>query len=104
MKNCLDNISSLIDTYESGEWVSCERLRIMLRELSCEVYNLTKINIEAYRKHNSILFSFAGSVSRGFIEADELVPELRDTRKIIAAANRVIDAMRSELSILKNES
>lgn len=104
LEGILNSITELIEHYESGAWVSVDELRQMLRELTSNIYYLTKEDIEAYRAHNEILHSFDGSVARAQIEADKSIPELRMTRKIIASANRVADAMRSELSIIKNES
>ena len=99
----LSKITDIIETYESGAWVSSDNLRAMLRELSSNHYYLTKINIDAYNKHNAVRFKHEGSVSSGNIIADEQVPELRMTRKILDAVDHVLWSMRSELSIIKND-
>lgn len=103
MEEVLNKITDLIDTYESGSWVSVENLRIMLRELSSNYYFLTKHNIEAFNAHNAIQYKHKGSVSAGLILANEQVPELRMSRKILYATSKCIDAIRSELSIIKND-
>ena len=104
MEKILIKISDLIDTYNSGAWQSVENLRIMLRELSNNYYYLTKINIEAFNEHNAVQYKHKGSVAAGIILANEQFPELRITRKILYATSKVIDAMRSELSIIKTEN
>ncbi|WP_431129650.1 hypothetical protein [Flagellimonas flava] len=104
MQEVLDKISSIIDTYEGGEWKSKDSLREMLRELTSSNYHLTKFNIEAYQEHNTVQFKHKGSVASGKILADEKVPELRMIRKIMEAVDHVIWSMRSELSIIKKES
>ena len=104
MEEVLEKISALIDTYEGGEWHSKDSLRQMLRELSSCNYHLSKHNIEAYQEHNKIQFKHSGSVASGKIIADEKVPELRMMRKIMEAIDHVMWSMRSELSIIKNES
>ncbi len=104
MVEILKKISDLIDTYNSGAWQSVENLRIMLRELSNNYYYLTKINIEAFNEHNAVQYKHKGSVAAGIILANEQFPELRITRKILYATSKVIDAMRSELSIIKTEN
>ena len=104
MEEILQKITNLIETYESGVWVSAENLRVMLRELTANNYHLSVIDVEAGRKHNSIMYNFKGSVSAGKILADEKVPELRMVRKITKATENVMWSMRSELSIIKNEN
>ena len=103
MEAILKKITDLVETYESGTWVSADNLRGMLRELSANYYYLTKLNIEAYQQHNAIQFKHNGSVASGAILADTEVPELRMSRKILEATQNVLWSMRSELSIIKNE-
>ena len=104
MQEILQKITNLIETYESGVWVSAENLRIMLRELTANNYYLTKHNIEYFQKYNAIQYKHKGSVSSGKVLAEEQVPELRMIRKIMEATDNVIWSMRSELSIIKNEN
>jgi len=104
LEKVLKKISDLIDTYESGTWQSVDTLRVMQRELSAYNYFLTKHNIEAHQDHNAVQYKHKGSVAAGKILADEQVPELRMTRKIMEAVENVIWSMRSEISIIKTES
>jgi hypothetical protein len=104
MQEILQKITNLIETYESGVWVSAENLRIMLRELTANNYYLTKHNIEYFRDYNAIQYKHKGSVASGKILAEEQVPELRQIRKIMEATDNVIWSMRSELSIIKKEN
>ena len=103
MNEILSKITDIIETYESGAWQTSDKLRAMLRELSSNHYYLTKINIEAYNQHNAVRFNHVGSVASGLVLADEKVPELRMTRKILDAVDHVLWSMRSELSIIKND-
>ena len=103
MDQILVNIADIIQEYEGGSWNTPERLREILRLLSSNVYHLTKFNIEAFNRHNTIQYAYDGSVAAGKILADEKVPELRMTRKILEASQNVVWSMRSELSILKSE-
>ena len=104
MQEILHKITNLIETYESGVWVSAENLRVMLRELTANNYYLTKHNIEYFQKYNAIQYKHKGSVSSGKVLAEEQVPELRMIRKIMEATDNVIWSMRSELSIIKKEN
>jgi len=103
MEKILIKISDLIDTYESGTYITIENLQGMMRELTSQYYYLTKYNIDAFKKHNTIQFYNKGSVASGLIKANEECPELRLTRKILYACDRVINSMRSEISTMRKE-
>tara|TARA_R110000868_G_scaffold149783_1_gene372577 strand:+ start:6403 stop:6717 length:315 start_codon:yes stop_codon:yes gene_type:complete len=103
MEDVLKKITDIIDTYNSGTWVSLDDLRVMLRELRANIYYLTKYNIEYFEKHNAVQYRHKGSVSAGVILANEQFPELRMTRKIIDSANNVAMAVTMEISIIKTE-
>ena len=103
MKEILTKIRYIITRYEIGEWQSAENLRILLRELTSNIYYLSKYNIEYFEKHNAVQYKHKGSVSSGLILANEQHPELRMIRKITEAANNVKSSMIMELSIIRNE-
>ena len=104
MNEILNKISDIITTYESGAWSTTDSLREMLRELTSNIYFLSKFNIEYHEKHNAVQYKHKGSVSSGLILANEQYPELRMLRKITEAANNVKSSMIMELSIIKNEA
>ncbi len=103
MEDILENITIIIRRYESGEWQTVDKLRTLLRELTSNMYHLTKYNIEYHEKHNATQYKHKGSVSGGLILANEQYPELRMLRKIMESANNVKSSMIMELSIIKNE-
>jgi len=104
MNEILNKISDIITRYNSGQWETSENLRILLRELTSNIYFLSKFNIEFHEKHNAVQYKHKGSVSSGLILANEQVRELRMIRKITEAANNVKSSMIMELSIIKNEA
>lgn len=104
MEEILNKISDIIETYESGAWHSKENLRVLLRELTSNIYFLTKYNIEYHEKHNAVQYKHKGSVASGLILANEQFPELRMLRKIMESANNVARSITMELSIIKNEN
>jgi len=104
MEIILIKITDLIKSYESGEWLSLNKLTTMQRELSCNIYYLTKHNIEAFNKWNSIIYNESTSHAKAVAKANFEVPELRMSRKILETARGVSIAINSELSILKKES
>jgi len=103
LEEALDKTFEIIDHYESGKYIDLEHLRRMMRGLSGCHAILTKENIEAYNRHNAIMYSFDGSAARARIEADKEVPELRMTRKVLDSISKTFDSIRSEISIIKQE-
>lgn len=101
----LNNLDSVVNEYKSGTWLTKEKLREMLRDLSTAYYLLTKFNIEAYDNWNKLIYNrdINESVAAAKVRADEKHPELRMTRKIMEASKHVLLSMQQELSILKNE-
>lgn len=103
MVDILENISLIIDAYNSGEFITREKLTAMQRSLSSNMYYLTKHNIEAFNEWNSIVYNYKGSNAAGQTEANNKVPELRMTRKILEAAKSVSISINNELSIMKKD-
>ena len=104
MNEILNKISDIIETYESGSWQSVDNLRVLLRELSANYYYLTKFNIEFAQEHNKAIYKFKGTDAAGNRFAELTVPELRITRKILSAADRVLNSIRSEISTINKEA
>ena len=103
MNEILEKIDSAIILYESGAWLSSDKLRELLRELSANYYHLTKLNIEYAQDWNMVIYNFKGSDAGGQRFAELKVPELRKTRKILQATNIVLNSMRSEIGIIRAE-
>ena len=99
----MTKINSLIDKYESGAFVSKDELVGMQRELACEMYHLTTLNVEAFGRWNSIVYKYKGSNAGAKVYADLKVPELRDSRKILEACKGVAIAINSELKHIEND-
>ena len=104
MESLLNDITDIINSYEGGEWQSADNLRGLLRKLSTSYYHLTKHNIEYAQDWNKAIYKFKGSDAAGQRFAELTVPELRITRKILSSCDRVMNSMRSEIAILRNES
>ena len=75
----------------------------MSRELSTNIYFLTKYNIEAFNDWNTIIYNDEGSVNKATVKADFEVPELRQTRKLLEACKGVSIAINNELKIINND-
>ena len=103
LEEAVNKTFEIISHYESGAYIDLEHLRRMMRGLSGCHAILTKENIEAYNRHNAIMYNFDGSAARAKIEADKEVPELRMTRKLIDTIGKAHDSIRSEIGIIKQE-
>ena len=104
MEESLSVIAEVIEKYQTSGAISADNLIVMLRRLTIHNYKLAEYNIDYYNQYNSILFNHNGSVASGKVIADNKVPELRQTRKIMDAIENVMWSMRSELSIIKSEN
>ena len=104
MINILNNITECVQLYESGTYLTKEKLLDLNRRLSSNIYYLTKYNIEAFEKFNSIIYNNKkDSNAKATVIAHQEVPELRHTRKILEACKNVSISINNELSIIKNE-
>ncbi len=104
MNTILNNITDCIDDYEGGTFLTKEKLLQLNRRLSSNLYYLSKYNIEAFQKFNSIIYNSNKSVARATVDAHQEIPELRMTRKILESCKNVSISINNELSIIKNES
>ncbi len=103
MNEILKRITDLIEKYESGKYLTIDALRETLRELTSNVYYLTKYKIAYKNKHNEVRYKHKGSIGAGEILAHEQYPELYQIRYILKASQNVIQSLIMEISILKNE-
>nr|WP_299488655.1 hypothetical protein [uncultured Allomuricauda sp.] len=103
LKQILNELVSSVEEYECGAWLKKENLILIQRSLSSNVYYLTQHNIEAFQEWNTLVHKHNGSNAAGQTLANEKVPELRMTRKILDAAKNVQIAISNELGIMKND-
>lgn len=103
MEKILLKIDIIIELYNSGEWITKDKLVVLNRDLSTNLYYLTKHNIEAFNEFNGIVYNSKLSVAKATSEAHDKVPELRHTRKILEACKNVSISINNELSILKRD-
>jgi len=103
MDKILNNITDIIVRYESGEYLSTDNLREMLRLLSANIYHLTKYKIEYKNSYNAVRYKHKGSLGSGEILAHEQYPELYQIRYILRSAQNVLQSIIMEISIIKAE-
>lgn len=110
MDKLLANITISIQTYRDlGDRLSFNdtvELSAIMKNLSSDLFFLEKHRDSASRKHNSILHSHiseGSAVSKAEIIANEQCPELYMLRRIMTSAYKTLDAIRSNISFLKQE-
>jgi hypothetical protein len=105
MENPIERIGEIIELHQSGAYLQFEVLRDLRRELTHANYHLTKVNIDAYNRYNTLIYNRGKeSVASAKVVADYKVPELRESRKIMEAVKDVLWEMGQEISILKTEN
>ena len=88
-----------IDLYKSGAYISQEKLIELQRTLSCNYALITKENIDAFDKWNNVVYTRPDneSVNAAQTRANDKIPELRQSRKILEAGKSVLIAIQNEL-------
>lgn len=104
MEKHLENITYIIDTYNLLTVPSGAEFSDLLRRLTCELFYLEKYRSDYQEKHNAVMHDFNGSVAASLILANQKYPELYMLRRIMNAAYRVVDALRSNISFIKKEN
>lgn len=99
----LSNVSTLIDEYHNEAWNSDQLSRI-LKDLTAHLFYLEKYRSDFHNQYNQIMHGFTGTAARAKIEADDKVPQLYMLRRIMTAAYRCVDGLRSNISMIKKES
>lgn len=103
MDKILLKIDTIITLYNSGAFISKEDLLRINKELSFNMYLLTKENIEAFNDWTTIIHNEDSSVAKATVKANKEVPELRMTRKILEACKGVSIQINNEIQIIKND-
>ena len=97
MDEILEKITSIIQTYESGQY---KDLYEGHRLLTCNMFFLSKEQVEAHQRHNAAYYNSQEKTNAGKErEADKLVPELYLCRKVLETAKGVAIAMSHELKM-----
>lgn len=97
MEEILTKISDIIEVYESGSY---KDLYGMHRELTCNMFFLSKEQVKAHQEWNRIYYLSKETTNAAKErEADKLAPELYLCRKILESAKGVSIAMTFELKM-----
>lgn len=106
MQKTIDNITDVIENYNSSNNHHPEGLLTMSRNLASNLFFLEKFRAEKHKYFEATVYSLVGQgnkVNAATNEANVKIPELYMLRRIMTAAYKTLDIMRSELSYLKQE-
>ena len=102
IKDILTEINEAIDDYHTLKLSLVADQSEILRKLSCNIAFLEEHRIEANEKWQSVYFnSTAKTNAQKEREADFKVPELYKIRRIMTGAVKVLDSVRSTISVYK---
>lgn len=105
LQEALTEFNVIRDTYKSLDYTERHKTAMLMKNMAiCQSY-LTSQRIEAKEKWTSIVFMESKDKSNAAAEkiADQKVPELYQLRLIQKDAQTLIDTMRSQISLLKQE-
>jgi hypothetical protein len=91
----LSKIFEVIEAYETGKFKDLYEAN---RVLSCNMVYLSREQVEAHQRHNAAYYNSQEKTNAGKDrEADKLIPELYQCRKILDTAKGVSIAINNEL-------
>lgn len=103
MEETLKKIGEIIINYESGEFKTLDKLRVLRRQLSFCHYQITTEKIQYHKLFNEQVHKHQGSNAASKSYAEHKVPELYLCRNILTSVKLVLDSMQQEISIMKND-
>jgi len=103
LQEALERYSSIVDTYDSLQFDDKVATAELMKDMAVTLSYLTMNRIQYQKKWNGVVFSFQGTNAAGERKADQEVPELYQLRRIHDAGKSILDTMRSQISLLKQE-
>ena len=102
----LDNVAKIIDWYETADLSHIEEINKALKALCSHLYHLEVERALYHDKFQNIIYNLTKksmTVSRAENEAHIEVPEMYMLRRVMNAAYRCADSMRTNISFMKSE-
>ena len=105
LEDVLKEINEQVDKYHTLQLKAIIDQSEILRSLTSSLFWLEKYRVDAHEKWNSVYFQSQGkSGAAKDREADLKVPELYMIRRIMTGGYKVVDSIRSTISIHKKEN
>lgn len=107
MEVILNKISNVINWYEDANIKHLEELNKALKVITSNMYLLELERAKYHEKHQDIMYELTNNqdkpVSKAEIVANKNVPELYLLRRVMNAAYRCSDSIRTNISYMKKE-
>ena len=107
MEGTLNKISNVINWYEGANIKHLEELNKALKVITSNMYLLELERAKYHEKHQDIMYELTNNqdkpVSKAEIVANKNVPELYLLRRVMNAAYRCSDSIRTNISYMKKE-
>lgn len=103
LSDALNRYNTIVDTYDSLSFDDKIATAELMKDMAVTLSYLTMNRIDMQRNWNREVFLFQGTNAAAERFADEKVPELYKLRRIHEAGKAILDTMRSQISLLKQE-
>ena len=106
MNQTLNNIRTIIDTYNAMTVLNGHELNYLIKDLTANLFYLEEIRSGYHDKYEGIIHKLVAegkTVSRAKNQANVEVKEMYLIRRVMDAGYRIADAMRTNISYLKTE-
>lgn len=104
LEEVLENLGNIVERYQNVPLIEVNSLSEILRDLGCNLSYLVQLRKEYYSQFQSVIFNSRGTSQAAKIkEAEYLVPELDEIRKILRHYSELQKDIRSQISLWKNQ-
>ena len=99
----LEKYDQIVANYESISFDDVSGTTGLMKDMSICLSYLTMERIGFQKLWNGVAFNFKGTNAAGEKEANEAYPQLYKLRRIHEAGKTIVDTMRSQIRLLKQE-
>lgn len=103
LEEALATYNEIIDRYEKIAFYDVSATSHAMKDLAVCLSYLTMHRIKYQKEWNAAVFNFEGTNAAGEKHANEKVPALYKLRRIHEAGKSILDTMRTQISLLKQE-
>lgn len=105
MTDALQEYRNIVTSWKETPFDELNQSAELMKDMAIVLSDLTMHKIEFKKQWNAHIFKRPPGESIASAEraADNAVPELAELREIIRAGNNILDAIRSQVSLLKSE-
>ena len=106
LQEALEECTNTVHTWKETPFDDINQTAELMKDMAVIIYELTRHKVKFKEQWNAKCFELREDLSNAAAEkvANKEYPELDKIRQVIRAANNVLDSLRSQVSLLKNES